>query len=329
MPKKKTITPKSTRQKERRIPIQGKIQPPKPLPPKFKVILEQFIDYLSIEKGLADNSLKSYKLDLSKYLKYLDQKKITDFNRIKRDHIVSFLKILRDSDLSVSTIYRSLVSIKLLHRFLASERLAEEDVTTVLDSPKLWKTLPEFLTLPEIERMLKSPKGRSPQISRDKAILELFYATGLRVSEVAGLKIHDVNQEGKYLRCLGKGNKERVVPIGSLALRAMECYLKVRGKLLKGKKDPGILFLSQKGARLSRKGIWDLIKKYARMAHIKKKISPHTLRHSFATHLLEGGVDLRIVQELLGHADIATTQIYTHVSKDRLKKVHKEFHPRG
>lgn len=248
---------------------------------------------------------------------------------MERDHIVSLMRQLRDQDLAVATLYRLLVSIKLFHRFLFGEKIISDDVTSVLDSPKLWKTLPEFLTLAEIENMLKAPNGRAPRKVRDKAILELFYATGLRVSELAGLKLGDINTDGKYLRCIGKGNKERVVPIGREALKAHERYLKVRSKLLRRKENSHFLFLNQKGTVFTRKGIWELIKKYARQAGIKKSISPHTFRHSFATHLLEGGVDLRIVQELLGHADIATTQIYTHVSKDRLKKVHKEYHPRG
>jgi len=299
------------------------------IPPNMMQSLTLFMDYLSVEKGLAENSLKSYRLDLIKYFHFLAKKKLTDFSRIKRDHITRFLRFLRDKNLAVATLYRMLVSIKLFHRFLYNERFINEDVTSVLDSPKLWKTLPEFLTLVEIERMLKSPSGRKPKHIRDRAILEVFYATGLRVSELATLKLHDINPNGKYVRCIGKGDKERVVPIGRAALGAFERYQKVRQKLLKGGKSSDFLFISQRGIPFSRKGLWDLIKKYARVAGIKKNISPHTIRHSFATHLLEGGVDLRIVQELLGHSDIATTQIYTHVSKDRLKKVHKEFHPRG
>ncbi|MFC1809370.1 site-specific tyrosine recombinase XerD [Candidatus Omnitrophota bacterium] len=295
----------------------------------YQTLLNLFLEYLSVEKGLTKNSLTSYELDLKKYFTFLKKKKISNAGGITRDHIVAFLKTMRDKELSVATIYRELVSIKLFHRFLVREKVTKEDVTDLLDSPKKWKTLPEFLTRAEIDKMLEVSRSRSRWGMRDNAILELFYASGLRVSELATLSLSDINLDSKYLRCMGKGNKERVVPIGRKAIDALNRYLKIRPKLISSEKKCDVLFISKKGAGFTRKGLHDLIKRYGKRAGITKNISPHTIRHSFATHLLEGGVDLRIVQELLGHSDISTTQIYTHVSRDRLKKVHKEFHPRG
>lgn len=295
----------------------------------YKTYVTLFMEYLSVEKGLSDNTLASYELDLKKYFTFLKKKKNPDVKAINKQDILSFLKHLRDAELSVATIYRMLVSIKLFHRFLVREKIVKEDVSELLDPPKKWKTLPEFLTRAEIEKMLAISQSRSRFGVRDNAILEVFYATGLRVSELASLTLQDVNCDAKYLRCTGKGGKERIVPIGKKAISALEKYNKRRAKFLQEGKRCDALFVSRKGAGFTRKGLHDLIKRYAKLAGIKKNISPHTIRHSFATHLLEGGVDLRIVQELLGHADIATTQIYTHVSRDRLKKIHKEFHPRG
>ncbi|MBN1493382.1 MAG: site-specific tyrosine recombinase XerD [Candidatus Omnitrophica bacterium] len=295
----------------------------------FTTYLTLFTEFLSVEKGLADNSLISYERDLKKYFVFLQKKKVSDVKSITKEHIVQFLRALRDEDLAVATIYRMLVSIKLFHRFLVREKVIREDVTELLDSPKKWKTLPEFMTRAEIEKMIELSNGRTRFCVRDNAILELFYATGLRVSELASLTLNDINLDGKYVRCIGKGSKERIVPIGRKAVHALEKYEKIRSKFLKPGSRSDRLFISNKSCGFTRKGLHDLIKKYARRAGIKKNISPHTIRHSFATHLLEGGVDLRIVQELLGHSDISTTQIYTHVSRDRLKKIHKEFHPRG
>ncbi len=295
----------------------------------YEALLTLFIEYLSVEKGLADNSLAAYQLDLKKYIAFLKKKKMSDARSITRDHVVEFLRQERDSGLAISSIYRELVSVKLFHRFLVREKLLREDVTELVDAPKKWKTLPESLTRLEIDRMLAAVRSRSRWGIRDTAILELFYAAGLRVSELANVTLQDVDLEARFVRCLGKGNKERIVPIGRKAVEALEKYVKVRPRFAGQARRSDRLFLSKKGAGFTRKGLHDLIKRCAKGAGITKHISPHTFRHSFATHLLEGGVDLRIVQELLGHADIATTQIYTHVSRDRLKKIHKEFHPRG
>ena len=287
--------------------------------------LEEFLSFLSVEKGLATNSLEAYRLDLVQYREFLERKKIRELGRVKRDDIVQFLLKEKDRGLQTASLARRLVAVKLFHRFLTKEGRLREDVTSVLESPKLWKKLPHFLTLLEMEKMLQAPKPKLPGGIRDRAILELLYATGMRVSEVAGLRMEDVNLENHFLKCRGKGGKERIVPLGEVAADSLGVYLeKVRTKL----PPSPFIFSGSKGRALTRQRIWQLIRKYAKEARIQKKISPHTFRHSFATHLLERGADLRIVQELLGHSDISTTQIYTHVSRDHLKSVHARFHPR-
>lgn len=292
---------------------------------KLTLPLEEFLNYLSVEKGLAHNSIEAYRQDLCQYEHFLNHKKVKDLERVKRDEIVQFLMSEKDRGLQTSSLARRLVAVKLFHRFLLKEGRLREDITSVLESPKLWKKLPQFMTLPEMEHVLQVPSAKNSNGIRDKALLELFYATGMRVSEVTGLRTEDVNMESAFLKCRGKGDKERIVPLGQVAIETLKNYfLKVRSKLPPSE----FVFVNAKGKPLTRQRLWQLIRQYARQAGIQKKISPHTFRHSFATHLLERGADLRIVQELLGHADISTTQIYTHVSRDHLKAVHSKFHPR-
>jgi len=288
----------------------------------------EFINYASVEKGLAKNSLLAYETDLKKYISFLSNKKIADLSKVNRTHINQFLFYEKERKQEASSIARALVAIKLLHRFLVKEGHLKEDITSVLDSPKLWKHLPTFLTLKEMETILRIPDLKTSIGIRDRAILELLYATGVRVSELVNLKLTDLNLDSGFLKCFGKGGKERIVPLGRSAKECIERYL---NKVRISQNKSEFLFLGSKKAneRLSRQAVWQMIKVYARKAKIKKEITPHTFRHSFATHLLEGGADLRIVQELLGHADIATTQIYTHVSRDHLKSVHSQFHPRA
>ncbi|MBI4358751.1 MAG: site-specific tyrosine recombinase XerD [Candidatus Omnitrophica bacterium] len=306
--------------------------------------VKNFINYLSVERNLANNSLLAYESDLKKYTSFLADKKVKDFHQVTRNHITQFLFHEKGRKQEASSIARALVAIKLLHRFLVREGELKEDVTSVLESPKLWKHLPTFLTLKEMEAVLSAPNIRKATGVRDRAILELLYATGIRVSELVGLKTQDVNLDSGFLKCYGKGGKERIVPLGRSAKEFVERYLRKRnapspsplpllcGGKVRGKANgkASALFLGSKraGERLSRQAVWQMIRKYAKRARIKKKITPHTFRHSFATHLLERGADLRVVQELLGHADISTTQIYTHVSRDHLKSVHSRFHPR-
>lgn len=294
---------------------------------KNQFLFEEFLNYLSVEKGLAANTLTAYRQDLVHYGDFLKKEKVTDWSRVNRTHILKFLNAEGKRGLESASIARALVSIKLFHRFLAKERYAKDDVTSVLESPKLWKKLPHYLTLPEMDSILKIPNTKKAAGIRDRALLECLYATGMRVSEITDLRAGNVYLDNRFIKCRGKGDKERLVPLGKVAVEACLAYLgKVRSKM-KPKTDH--FFLGRNGQGLTRQFVWQMIKKYARLAGITKEITPHTFRHSFATHLLERGADLRVVQELLGHSDISTTQIYTHVSGNRLKSIHAKFHPRG
>ena len=291
--------------------------------------IEEFINYLSVERGLAKNTLIAYRRDLEQYLVYLEKRGVVSLPQVKRDFVTDYIYSRKQAGISAASICRNLAAIKMFHRFLVRERLATEDPTNLVDTPKLWKRIPEVLSQKEVEAMFKASEGKNWQRIRDNAILELFYASGMRVSELAATQLDQLNFEVGYVRCIGKGNKERIIPVGKRAREAILKYCQqVRGKTPKAKLTP-VLFLSRLGKKLSRQSIWKLIKFYAKKANIKRDIKPHTLRHSFATHLLEHGADLRSVQEMLGHSDISTTQIYTHVDKERLRTIHKQFHPRG
>jgi integrase/recombinase XerD len=295
----------------------------------LKEFIDEFMDYISVERGLAKNTLLAYRRDLAKYIDHLSQKGIKIAAQVKREHVSNFMFDLKKHEMSPTTICRNLAAVKMFHRFLVRENLAKEDPTTLVDTPKLWKRIPSVLTQTEIESMILAASGKKIQQVRDQAILEIFYASGLRVSELSDLKTTSINYDVGFVRAVGKGSKERIIPLGMKAREAVQRYLlRARPKLLKDKTSD-VLFLSQLGKKISRQSLWAVIKLYARKANIKKTIKPHTLRHTFATHLLEHGADLRSVQEMLGHADISTTQIYTHVDKERLKSVHKQFHPRS
>lgn len=291
-------------------------------------LVENFLNYLSVERGLAQNTLLSYREDLKYYADFLARRKIDALSKTSRNDVINFMLSQKDKGLSANSVARRLAAIKAFYRFLVRERILKEDPTSLIESPKLWKKVPETLSLNEINALLTQPGFKDIQGIRDRAILEALYATGMRVSEAANLKIDNVNLDVGFLRCIGKGQKERIVPLGKKAIHSLKRYLEAsRPKLLKNK-ESGFFFLSRFGKKTSRQSLWKMIKKYARAARIKKPIRPHILRHSFATHLLEGGADLRAVQEMLGHADISTTQVYTHINKDRLKSIHKMFHPR-
>ncbi|MHC4663876.1 MAG: site-specific tyrosine recombinase XerD [Planctomycetota bacterium] len=294
-------------------------------------ILTTFLDYLRVECGLADNTLDAYSRDINGFKSYLQGKGIKKLSGAKPPDIREFLIGERKRGCTPATVSRRLVALKMLYRFGAAEKLISKDPAAVIDTPKLWKRLPRVLSIDDVERLLASPDESSIYGCRDKAMLELFYATGARASEVAGIRTTDLNAELGVVRCFGKGSKERLVPFGKRALAAVEKYmLEARPKLAeRAARTPVILFLSKTGRPLDRIRIWRIIKKHARAAGIKGQVSPHTLRHSFATHLLEGGADLRAVQELLGHARISTTQVYTHVDRKRLMSVYKAFHPRA
>lgn len=292
-----------------------------------KILFKEFINYLSVEKGLSKNTLDSYGLDLAAYAAYLKKNKMLRWEKIKRQDIIDYLISERERGQEASSIARRMVAIKLFHRFLVKDRYLENDVTSLLESPKLWKRLPHFLSAGEIEAMLAAPDQSKPTGLRDYAILECLYGTGMRVSEVVGLKLDDVNLNSSYLRCSGKGGKDRVVPLGRIAVAACNQYLEKSRPTYRPKTDH--FFTGKRRVGLTRQFVWQMIKTHAKAAGITKELTPHTFRHSFATHLLERGADLRIVQELLGHSDISTTQIYTHVTRDHLKDVHKKYHPRG
>jgi len=291
-------------------------------------LIARFIDYLSFECGLARNTLLAYRADLEKFAAYLH-----DSGRrpeaVTTTVVLGFLVKLKDQQYSVATIARVLAAVRMFYRFLALEGLVEMNVTSSLDSPKLWRRLPDVLGPEEVDRLLDEPDTSTPLGLRDKAILEVLYATGVRASEVTSLDVGSVHFDYNYIRCMGKGSKERIVPVAQSVVALLRRYVvDCRPQLLGGKESPA-LFVSVRGRRLTRDMIWKIAKKYARLAGIRKKVYPHTLRHSFATHLLANGADLRSVQEMLGHASIATTQLYTHVDRERLKSVHRRFHPRG
>ena len=295
---------------------------------KLEEILECFLDYLTIERGLAQNTIISYRYDLIKYINFLKKNKISSFNQTKKDLVNNYFVFLRKKNLEINSISRNLVAVKMLYRFLLIEGFIKEDITGLIEFPRMSKKLPHVLSLREINLLLDQANFKSNLGLRDQAILELLYATGMRVSELIYLKIEDINMENRMLKCLGKGSKERIIPFGSKADESLRLYLdKVRPKLVKNPNED-ILFLNSRGERLSRQGIFYLVKKYVRKAGIEKKVTPHTLRHTLATHLLENGADLRSVQEMLGHSDISTTQIYTHVSRKWVSEEYYRAFPR-
>jgi integrase/recombinase XerD len=291
--------------------------------------VNQFINYLAVERGLAQNTLESYGRDLRQFQQYVESKDTEIINDSARTTILNYLSNLQEKGRAVSTISRNLAAIKSFYQYMVRERYMTQDPAATLESPKLEKKLPKILTISEVEELLKQPSSQVPTGARDIAMLELLYATGIRVSELISLNIADVNLDMGYIKCYGRGAKERIVPLGSIAAKCVQEYIsKGRPKLVRTYEESA-LFVNHHGNRLTRQGFWKIIKKYAQEAHIMKDITPHTLRHSFATHLLENGADLRAVQEMLGHADISTTQIYTHVTKNHLKEVYDKTHPRA
>src|SRR4030042_1866628 len=291
--------------------------------------LDQFLHYLIVEKGLSKNTIEAYSHGLSRFLNHLREKGVQEIRNVDKFHIRGFLLALKKKNLAPKSIARNLVAIRTFFRFLVQEGILEANPAEELESPKVAKTLPEILTLKEIEQILEQPNLQTPLGTRDRAMLEMLYATGMRVSELTQLPIHQVNLEGGYVLLYGKGSKERIVPLGSEAMKWVTVYLKTaRGILSKGKENPS-LFINRSGKGMSRQSFWKNLKDYARRAGLRKRTTPHLLRHSFASHLLERGADLRSVQMMLGHADISTTQIYTHVTGERLKKIHQRYHPRG
>ena len=292
--------------------------------------LKEYLTILRYEKNLSENTTISYKNDLQKFLTFLDKSKIKDLSEVTSNLITKFFESERKAGKDSATSARYMSSIKGFFRFLENNSYIEKNPTEKLSRVKKARKLPSVLTLPEIEMILNAPKTDDVTGLRDKAILETFYSSGLRVSELINLKINDLFFDDEVIRVLGKGSKERIVPIGSSAIHWIKEYLtRSRPHLEKKTKSQNVVFLNTRGTKLSRMWIWKIFNNYAKDAGISKDIHPHIFRHSFATHLLEGGADLRAVQEMLGHADISTTQIYTHVDRDYIKQVHRDHHPRG
>ncbi len=296
----------------------------------MNIFLKEYLTVLKLEKNRSDNTIESYKNDITTLFRYLEEYKIKDPSEIKYYNLVSFFKGLKNAGLNSRSAARYYSSIKGFFNYLLINKYIKENPIEKVPPPKLAKNLPLVLSINEVEKILSAPNVEDKLGLRDKAALETFYACGLRVSELINLKLSDLFFDEEIIRVFGKGSKERIVPIGNSAVSWINKYLiKSRPLLEKKSKSQNYLFLSIRGSKLSRMGIWKIVERYVKDAGIEREIHPHTFRHSFATHLLEGGADLRAVQEMLGHADISTTQIYTHIDRDYIKQVHKEFHPRG
>ncbi len=297
--------------------------------PELDTLTDQYLNYLLVEKGLSSKTLDSYGSDMAMYLSFLVENKINNIADADTPVILKHLISMRDAGLGARSRARHLVTIRGFYRFLVQEKRLKHDPTRLIDLPKSGLKLPDVLSVEEVKLLLSIPDTNTPVGSRDAAMIELLYAAGLRVSELINLKLQDVNLEAGFVRVFGKGSKERVVPIGLFAKQRIDDYLKTARPLILKNIPSRYLFVARAGKPMTRQGFWKLIKRYALKAGFNKRITPHSLRHSFASHLLEGGADLRAVQLMLGHVDISTTQIYTHVAREHLKKIHKKFHPRG
>jgi len=298
---------------------------------EFQYAVEDYIHFIQVERQLSVNTLASYRRDLESYVNFLQNAEgMANFNHIERTTILRHLEQLRVQGKTSRTIARHISSIRSFHQFLLREKRAESDPTVHLEMPTIEQKLPKILSIEEIEALLTAPNRSKPQGIRDLAMLELLYGSGMRISELIALDLADIHLTMGFVRVFGKGGKERIIPLGKNALSAISTYLNnARGQLQGKYPKTDAFFINQRGKRLTRQGCWKLMKEHALKAGIQHELTPHTLRHSFATHLVENGADLRAVQEMLGHADISTTQIYTHISKTRLSEVYKQFHPRA
>lgn len=295
----------------------------------MQAMVDRFLDFLAVERGLSPNTLSAYGTDLKAFARHLLRERVSGASGIARKHIVGFLIDSREAGLRTSTLARRLAAIKSFLRHLQQEGLLSKDVSETMDTPRLWTLLPDTLTQKEVDRLLAAPNTDKPLGVRDRAMLEVLYGCGLRVSELVGLTLDRIHLDERYLRCMGKGRKERIVPFGESARAWIDRYLRdERPRFTRGSDSPAV-FLSSRGGPLDRKSVWKSVRAHARRAGLEKDVHPHTLRHSFATHLLANEAPLRVIQEMLGHADISTTQIYTHVDSSRLKSVHEKFHPRA
>ena len=295
-------------------------------------MLEQAVDdyivFLTVEKGASQNTIEAYSNDVRKLTQYLSDEKINNWREVDSYTIRGYLAFMQAEQITNTTRARNVAALKSFFRFLYVEKYTENNLGELLDVPRKEKVLPKYLTMEEVERLLEAPNITTPNGCRDKAMLELLYASGLRVSELITLRLNDISFEMAYVRCFGKGSKERIIPLGSYALDALAHYIEVCRPKVANNWQTDTLFLNKNGKGLTRQVFWKLIKKYGREAAITADITPHVLRHSFATHLLSGGADLRAIQEMLGHADIATTQIYTHITSEQLRKAYLDNMPR-
>lgn len=293
--------------------------------------LAEYIIYLKIERGLSANTVTSYKRDIEKYLTFLTEKKITQLDEVSRFEILDFLQTLRQSGAADNSIIRMVSSLRKFHQYVKRESIVSDDPMQLIDTPKKASTLPKAISPQAVEQLLEAPDTTTPLGVRDRTILELMYATGLRISELVNLKLSDMHLTMGFIQTMGKGEKERIIPLGEIASQWLDHYLDGARVYLQDQsaETSEYVFLNSRGKSLSRQGVWKKVKQLALEAGIDQNVTPHTLRHSFATHLLENGADLRMVQELLGHADISTTQIYTHITKTRLKQVYSDYHPRA
>ncbi|MBY6179050.1 site-specific tyrosine recombinase XerD [Staphylococcaceae bacterium DP2N0-1] len=295
----------------------------------METIIEEYLKFIQIEKGLSENTIGAYRRDLKKYQLYMQEQKIVHIDFIDRQTIQECLGSLIDQGASAKSIARFISTIRSFHQFALREKYAAKDPTVLIETPKYEKKLPDVLDVEEVIQLLETPDLTKNNGYRDRTILELLYATGMRVTELIQIEIDDVNLIMGFVKVFGKGNKERIIPLGDTVIEYLDTYINtVRPQLLK-KTVTNVLFLNLHGRPLTRQGIWKLIKQYGLRADITKTLTPHTLRHSFATHLLENGADLRAVQEMLGHSDISTTQLYTHVSKTQIRQMYNQFHPRA
>lgn len=292
-------------------------------------LLNQYYNYLLIEKGAAGNTLEAYGHDLKRYVSFLEKREMTDVRAITSETVIAFLVQIKAQGLSANSMNRSLAALRGFYKFLLQEKVLDESPLAHIELAKVWMRLPDTVSKEEMNLILSQPGDQTPSALRDSAMLELLYATGLRVSELISLSMNSINWQVGFLIVMGKGSKERVVPIGKTAYDCVRRYVdEARPRLTKsGTTD--VLFLNRFGGALSRQGLWKIIIFYAQKAGLQKNVHPHTFRHSFASHLLEGGADLRAVQVMLGHSDISTTQIYTHITRERLKDIHRQYHPRG
>ncbi len=291
--------------------------------------LDRYLNYLLVERGVAQNTLESYGRDLRRYLAFIAQKGLRDFKDSLPETIVEYLVFIKNEGLSANSMNRALAALRGFYKYLLMEKLIAQTPLADIELAKVWMRLPDTISKEEMQLILAQPGDKTPAALRDTAMLELLYATGIRVSELINLKMNSINWQVGFLTVMGKGSKERIVPVGKTAYDCVRVYVdKARPQLMQ-KKSTEVLFLNRFGGKFTRQGFWKMVIRYTRQAGLQKKVHPHTFRHSFASHLLEGGADLRTVQVMLGHADISTTQIYTHITRDRLKEIHQKYHPRG